>query len=103
MLVKKPNLRGPTSRARLETRGSCLSSNTILSSQVVKAIQPSLFYNSSNYPPCCKILQNTMSVKEGYETVQVMSKFLNGNKVIRKFWNTKNIFKVKRWHRRLNN
>jgi len=44
-----------------------------------------------------------MSVKEGYETVQVMSKFLNGNKVIRKFWNTKNIFKVKRWHRRLNN
>jgi len=29
-----------------------------------------------------------------------MSKFLNGNKIIRKFWNIKDIFKAKRWQKR---
>jgi len=69
MTMENPNLRGLKSSARLDTRGTYLGTNTIFSSQVVKTIQPSLFLNSSNHPPYGKILENTMSGKEGYKTL----------------------------------
>jgi len=64
-----PNLRGLKSSVRLETKGTCLYIDTIVSSQIVKTIQLSLFLNISNRPPGDKILKNTMSGKKGYRTV----------------------------------
>jgi len=66
MMMEKPYLRRLKSSATLDTRGTCLCIDIIFNSQVVKTIQLSLFLNNSNRPPYGKILENTISGKEGY-------------------------------------